>query len=1425
MSHQPPASKEKRKKQLDLGTSDPDSIPSTHNTSTIPNPKRARLDAAPPSASMTISGASVSTQADGHPRDSATTTGNRARKGKIGSKIKSLLGTLELSAEVFGPLKSAISGLNRCVDIYERSSTGRNGYEELREKLEGLLDDLTEHMAIPMGLVMTNSVKRLCAGIEAEIKNVEEKHARNTGRRLVDAMGESDEILECYRRIHGHLERITLNANMSILNAVNEQITETRLAKMCSAMSAVYNSAESDDVRRGGCAPGTRELQIDFLLEWARNPGAGKTCWMNGMAGTGKTTIAYSVCGKLDETYELGASFFCSRIIPECRQVKHIIPSIAYQLARFSFPFRCALDKILESDPDAHTRALKVQYRELIVEPLLQVQGSLPTEFVVVIDALDECENQNSLSQVLDLLLSPVFALPLRFLVSSRPEPEISRRMTRRVEGQDGANLVLHNLDADAVKSDIERYMKHELEHIPLTDAQWSGLLDRCGVLFIYASTTCLYIEQAYNMETLDEAVSAIVNSTSIPPEHGDQNGIDKLYLMILIAAFNKPGMSQPNKTRMKHVLEVVICAMEPMTLHTIACLLGLGSAEQVKALLQPLRSVVNVTEVTGLVTTLHASFPDFMFSPNRARTFHCIEERRHSALAEACLRLIDAAEPKFNICGLPSSYLFDDEVENLDKQISQAISSGLVYACQFWAGHLCLGEFQDQLLDMVRHFFSERLLLWMEILNLKQGLHFGTIIIQDAKEWCDKHVVPGDVAMIAHDAWQFVSIYANHPISGSTPHIYVSMLPFWPRSRPVSKAYMPRTTGLIEPTGSAIAQQQLALLATWTVSNESVYSISLSADGTRMAAAHQGITEVLDRSTGESLLSLTEDGTRGVKAVAISPDGTRLASSGNNNVLRLWDISDEERATELLLVDIPGINHIVFSPNGNCVAFGSEDGCAYLCVLHEGEIIPVPLKGHTAAVTSVAFSPDGLYLASGSRDSTVRLWDLQTNQMVATPFGGYTDGDCPVTYSPDGSRLASASSDGSIWVWDPHSRLTLLGPLNEHSAGVCSIAFSPNGHFIASGSYDKTIRVYDAQTGQTALGPLAGHNALVSSIIFPPDDTCLVSSSWDGTICIWNLLDLNTPKEPLPAPVLSHPITTIRYSHSGLRVASGSSDGTIHVWDVRMGKMVLGPLRGHADCIYSVDFSPNDAYIASASEDSTLRIWDAWGGTDIHGPLLGHSSAVTCVRFSPDSSFIVSGSRDSLVQIWEVTSGQLVIKLLEGNDDPIRSVGFSPDGRHVVSGSLSGTIQVLDRQIGGAVLGPLQGHDYPITEVKYSPDGLRILSCSYGGLVYTWDAQTGQEILTCGEHNLEQRYGEQLVAFSPGGHYVVSTSDDWTIRVWDVQTGDLVLDSLEGHTDAIQGIQFSPDGSQVVSCSEDRTIRFWDVSSCRTNPRDNECK
>ncbi|KAF8691045.1 WD domain, G-beta repeat, partial [Rhizoctonia solani] len=1340
-----------------------------------------------------------------------TTTMEQAGEGDLDSwpLIRASLDALESSADWFGPLKVAIGPLIECVEIYERECDGLKEQYKLRKKLNVIMKDLTELKKHPAGFAMTGSIQCIIRDIqeEAEAINGENRKAMSTGRRLRGIMEGTGEILECYNRIDEHLRRLVLNVNLSIMNTIYEEAKESRLTKILSAESAFYDSG---GVKRGGCAPGTREPQIKMLIEWASNPDSGRTCWMNGMAGTGKTTIAYTVCKMLGS--QLGASFFCSRAISECRQVKSIIPCIAYQFARFSIPFSGALIKVMMADPDVHRRSLKQQYEKLIFEPLVEVKESLPADVIVVIDALDECEDSDSVGQILDLLLSPDYKLPIRYLVSSRPEKEICARMAARTNGSGDTPLVLHDLQSDIVEADIKRYMQLELKDVPLTNEQWSNVLKQCGVLFIYASTMCRFIKQGHVTDTLNEALDTITNSSYIQME--DEQSIDSLYSTILTNAFKRSGMSRSNTERMKAVLGSVICAVEPMNREVIVSLLRLNSLQHLDSLLQPLRSVLNISEESGLVTTLHASFPDYLLSHDRSGDFWCDPESRHASLAEACLQAIEASEPKINICGLPSSCLLDSEVEGLNERVQRAISPGLAYACQHWSTHLYRGGYRSALVDRVRTFFFDNLLLWMEVVNLLKKIRHGTSIIQQAERWCTKHTIPEDVSKIAHDAVQFVSIYANHPTSESTPHIYISMIPFWPASRPVSTTYKPRTTGLVKPQGTAISQRTLSLLATWKMSGRAVYSMGLSADGTRLAVPTEGGIDVLDTSTSEAVVSLTNRLARGVDYVAMSPDGTQVAFGGTNSTLHLWNVSKDNATTKLLPSTGSNICSVAFSSNASHVACGLKNGDIYICSLRTAEPPLGPLKRHTYRVTSVTFSPDCLHLASGSWDNTVRIWDVRTGHSIGQPFTGHTNWVTSVSYSPDGSRLVSASWDYTIRVWDIRAAQTVLGPLRAHSNVVTSATFSPNAAFVASASFDKTIRVYDALTGSTVLGPLQAHTNWVNWVIFAPDGSRLFSCSNDGTVRMWNVQDaavLNAlPLDTGP----SKATCSVRYSRSGLRVVSGSSDGAVHVWNAETGELVLGPLSGHNSTVLCVDYSPSGRYIASASWDRTLRIWDADTGQDVHGSMDGHDEKVNCVRFSPDESTIVSGSRDGTVRLWDVKTGQCMMQLFRG-DSPVSSVGFSPDGQHVVSGSHDGTIRVIDRRTGDTVVGPVHGHSDVIRSVEFSPNGMQIVSGSNDKSVRVWDAQTGLQVVVCGEYGVSHDDYVASVGFSPNGLYIVSGSWDKTVCVWDAQTGKMLLGPLTRHTGWVRCVQFSPDSSHIVSCSFDGTIRFWDVSSC----------
>ena len=141
---------------------------------------------------------------------------------------------------------------------------------------------------------------------------------------------------------------------------------------------------------------------------------------MNGMAGTGKTTIMYSFCEWLEANRQLGANFCCSRLSPSCHNVNNIVPTLAYQLARYSPAFRSALCKVLEEEPDIGKLRVVLQFAKLVKEPLQKVKDAMPEGVIVAIDALDKCEDSSGVRMVLETLLKFVSNLPIKFFVTSR---------------------------------------------------------------------------------------------------------------------------------------------------------------------------------------------------------------------------------------------------------------------------------------------------------------------------------------------------------------------------------------------------------------------------------------------------------------------------------------------------------------------------------------------------------------------------------------------------------------------------------------------------------------------------------------------------------------------------------------------------------------------------------------------------------------------------------------------------------------------------------------------------------------------------------------------------------------------------------------------------------------------------------------------
>jgi len=457
------------------------------------------------------------------------------------------------------------------------------------------------------------------------------------------------------------------------------------LERLFPVKSARYNSQYSTNAGRRQCTPETRKDILTELKAWARDANGAKVYWMNGMAGTGKTTIMYSLCKWLEENEQLSGNFFCSRNGSEQdRDANNIVSTIAYQMAQYSSPIRSALCRALEKDLDASSKNINAQFKTLVQQPMQEVKATIPGGVVIVVDALDECSNPSTVRLFLKTLLEHAVTLPMKFIVASRPEYAIRDEI--QISGYTPSVFYLHNIDGLTIAADIKRFLVEALGSIiPTSDLE--RLTIRAGKLFIYAATAVRYIHPENFRVNSSARLQALLNVvTESTKQHAELDGI---YKMVLFAALNHNERDQKDVRNTQLVLWTVVCAMEPISAQTLKLLLGL-TEEEVRNSLEPLQSILHVLEQggTGWVSVFHASFPEFMFDYDRSGDlFYCNLVEHSKVIANGCLDLMKK-DLRFNISKPVSSYEGALAVEAGGKDFTTATA----YAWRYWGEHLRQG-------------------------------------------------------------------------------------------------------------------------------------------------------------------------------------------------------------------------------------------------------------------------------------------------------------------------------------------------------------------------------------------------------------------------------------------------------------------------------------------------------------------------------------------------------------------------------------------------------------------------------------------------------------------------------------------------------------------------------------------------------------
>ncbi|EON63736.1 hypothetical protein W97_02964 [Coniosporium apollinis CBS 100218] len=532
------------------------------------------------------------------------------------------------------------------------------------------------------------------------------------------------------------------------------------LAKLPYAEGAAFDSY----LRRHDpqCLPNTRVELLQQVRAWTDEPGGRCTFWLHGMAGTGKSTIARTVAHELSRLNLLGASFFFSRGGGDLARAAKFFTSLAVQLAKTSPAVKQHVCIAVAENPDITQQAPRDQWRKLILQPLSSLEDGLieSRRLVLVIDALDECEGEDDVRQVLQLLAETKELKTVRLLtfVTSRPETAV-RHGFRRASGvyQD---FVLHNIEQSIVERDILIFLEHELDDIRqqrALPAGWPGqqkikdLVRRAGGLFIWAATVCRFIRGGRNLA--ERRLTLVLK--------GGTAGLDSMYTTILKDSMNGQFDEEEEEevSRLfRKIIGSIIVLSETLSTAALASLLD-EPRTTVDGTLGNLRSVLDMSDGQGCpIRLLHPSFRDFLLSKERCSDpqFWVDEGKAHRELADSCLRVMSRGLRK-DMCGLQKPGALASEVER--STVERCVPTELQYACRYWVHHLQQSDSGLGDGSRVYSFLQEHFLHWLEALSLIGKMSEGVLMVAGLQMLLAREANPALMAML-QDVRRFMLAY-----------------------------------------------------------------------------------------------------------------------------------------------------------------------------------------------------------------------------------------------------------------------------------------------------------------------------------------------------------------------------------------------------------------------------------------------------------------------------------------------------------------------------------------------------------------------------------------------------------------------------------------------------------------------------------------
>ncbi len=559
--------------------------------------------------------------------------------------------------------------------------------------------------------------------------------------------------------------------------------------------------------------------------------------------------------------------------------------------------------------------------------------------------------------------------------------------------------------------------------------------------------------------------------------------------------------------------------------------------------------------------------------------------------------------------------------------------------------------------------------------------------------------------------------------------------------------------------------------------------SVAVSKDGKLLAAAgEKNMIALFDVASGKLIKRLTEDNPKvSIRDLVFDPQGKWLASAGDDKRIIFWSLPSGEKQSEWLAPD--RIFALAISPDGTRLATSGTDNQITLLDIETTKVIKLFDKHpDTIYEGGLRFNPTGELLAGAFYDHTARIWEVKTGKIIRI-LRGHTDDVTSIDFSPDSKLIATSSADNNIMLWKLDSKQPPR-ILTGHKNVVHDVRFISNADKLISTSLDRTLRIWDTYSGVT-IRVLQGHTAGIGEGGLFVHKEQAFSASWDGTVRRWNL---NLPHHHI-IDLPSEPASVAIYPN-GKTIAVGFVRGTIRLYSLPDKRLLSEIKQAHMGIVKRLVFNADGSLLASASSGK-IKLWqikeellkeqqhfsydkdssecymqNIRESEDNIDNIFLNDCNINAVAFSPDNKILATAGYDGQIGLFTIGTEQK--RFIEAHDKKVASVAFDNSGTRLLS---TGMYDYSVRLWNIKTDSPTLLKTFPVAQDKLmwtsiSPDNKKFVSVGRGSLAAIYSTKDGQK-----QHHLVGHQQTVIRAiFSQDSQQVATLSGDTTVRMWDLK-------------------------------------------------------